>query len=545
MDITRFLNPVKGREAELVDLYSEFYGEKFKGKIESNLQNTVFLFIDKDSSIIEKVESRVAGQYLDECYSKLGISIGMEPDAYDLYHLKSVLENSNYSSYIDCYKLSALAHSLGFNVDNIKEWLSVPTHYIMVLSKINEGISLWEKEYEPKVSEVTSRSQKQAKTRETIMGLYTEKLNNLYLSKMQDIANHYGVELDSSFLSTFRSIIAYGRDGLDDIFISKGRKQAIVDYFSSLGVSNKSYGEFLSDDTLMDIIFDKDFVGQVNQLNKEYDVNMVLSSPQFQDAKNVIDGLDLVNGDYDILASIYEYIESVNSGNETAGFVSHEMCKDGSVKHICVLPTAMGLDDDTFLHEVGHIVHYVLLHTLGNTAHIKNGLENMQATIYPTPDTFSMQKLISRNGGRSKYAKQNVRQYTYINEVIHEYLVQKLCKLAQSKGMVFGMRPAIYESVYSRAFPAIERIVDAHLDKFKECFMSDDPKALENFLGADLLDKLSDAVEFMMTIDPIDKENISTEIASNVPVSQLSDKTRWYLDFIKDALDVEYSLSKK
>ena len=106
------------------------------------------------------------------------------------------------------------------------------------------------------------------------------------------------------------------------------------------------------------------------------------------------------------------------------------------------------------------------------------------------------------------------------------------------------MRPKIYESIYTRAYPAVERIVESHLARFKYCYMSDSPLALEQFLGEDMVDRLSDAVEFMMTIDPIDREAISREVGSDIPMDELSDKTRWYLDFMSDVQDIENSIKE-
>ena len=65
MELTydEIFNPVKGREQELIEVFVEFYGEKWRDKITQRINNTTFLSLNKQPA--ERIE-----KYFDKILSE-------------------------------------------------------------------------------------------------------------------------------------------------------------------------------------------------------------------------------------------------------------------------------------------------------------------------------------------------------------------------------------------------------------------------------------------------------------------------------------------
>ena len=148
---------------------------------------------------------------------------------------------------------------------------------------------------------------------------------------------------------------------------------------------------------------------------------------------------------------------------------------------ICCNNEPLMLDDRSFIHEVNHAV----------TCHASYKDDFFHTKCGITEDTYYVFNLDC-----IKKVSDDDR-LTSFDEIINDYLSLKIYKIAEEDGFSIGGHEEI-ESLYSAAFPLFGRFLERNLEDIKDIVLNEDGKAMERYLGAKNLTKLSNFATEML-----------------------------------------------
>lgn len=182
----------------------------------------------------------------------------------------------------------------------------------------------------------------------------------------------------------------------------------------------------------------------------------------------------------DIIEEIEKYIR-IDDGLLALTTVSINL--DNPVYPVCVCCNneLLMLDDRSFMHEVNHAVTSHAGYD-NDFFHTKSGITEFVYYVF----NMDMIKRVDDD-----------ERYTALDEIINDYLSQKIYNIAKDDGFVLGGNEEI-ESLYSAAFPLFENFLENHLSEIKEIVLSEDGSAMENFLGLKNVVKLADLATEML-----------------------------------------------
>lgn len=516
-------NPVAGKLDSLIDLYTDYFGEKHRSKIDANLRNTEFFFLDKNPvETIKSLYNERLVELLDSYRKEIGMS-SLSLTVEDLKHvlISVVVGDIGTEEFLKICEISALLGMNVFDYDDVDDFLSHSANANKLLAKLNKSIDLWHKKYESMYSDLieeysvyTERFVENQQALEDIDEYYENKIDHEYLEHLdKHLVNRDSISFQRFFTykRLLQSAVAIGKDNLNsDFIVDKALQHQFMDFFGALGFYHGGdFDAFVQNPALQSILFDEELLDKIYSLKKEKYVTSFMHNEQFLDAVNKLGGFDSKSGSYNILASICMYLSSTHMG----GFTQAHLTKDNRLKHYCVCPMGAGLSDNTFIHEAGHAAAGSIVQIMDNQFIDKSGIDT--STIDISPLEFSFDTLFDRVKVTNSHngLKQTHRKYHILNEVIHDYMIQDILAMARARGLSFGlMSDDKVKTQYSFAFPMVRDFIERYKPFLKDCIMGDDPDMLARFMGQANLDTLADAVEKCVTLP----ENIRSHVMGEI-----------------------------
>ena len=519
--------PIKGKEQDILELFIEFFGEKHRDKITRNHKNTEMFFMESDAvESIQQLYSDKIDDLVGVFYEQLGFLPGEVPTPTDLPLIKKALKSRQYDPHDDVIT-SFVSGVERKPVEDAAKYLRNPFHYIKVMKSLDKSIHIWDTEFRDKYQAIYDEGKalfdpikEQNKQVEKKVSDIESDINRMYINHAKKILVSNGIMpllVDRVCAAGIKSLMFIGKSGLRDPFmVDEEQQDAIMSLFKMMGYDRgDDYEAYISDDTIVDSVFDAKFISQVNHLEKQKILQTAVNNPQFIEAKDRIAQLNYADGDMTLLASMCMYLS--NSG--TGGFNQCHFGYDGSLRPICVCPLGATLDDEILLHELGHAYQTGLVSMQGNEFKVKTGLEVLDYKC--EHDKFDYDKLfeggvVSRGDAAVEQLSMSDRKYRLTSEVIHDILTKLLVQLSQSKGYKFGANDgSCRKTIYSYASDMVESFVMDNLDFIKDAFMSDDPYMLIDALGKDKLDALEQYIERVVCVPLPKRQSILHEIESS------------------------------
>ena len=562
-------NPINGKLEPLIDLFTEYFGDKYKGKISDNLHNTEFFFLDKNP--VETLKRFYNSKILDmlaDYRKSIGLAhLNLTVEDYKQMLIAVIVGDIGTNEFLNICEVSA---SIGLDVfayNDINDFLSYSSNTNKLVAKLNKCIDTWKEHYEQSyyalIDEYSKYSEPYVEGQEELDNIedyYENQIDHIYLEQLD---KYLVCRDDISFQQFFtykrllQSAVSIGQENLNsDFIVDKALLHQFMDFFGALGFYHGSdFDAYVNDPKLQAILFDKDMLDSIYALKKEKFVTSFMHNQQFLDAARRIDSVDSKSGSYNMLASICMYLSSTHMG----GFTQAHLTRDNKLKHYCVCPLGAGLSDNTFIHEAGHAAAGSIVSIMPDKFVDKSGIDT--STIDISKLEFSFDTLVDRvKVTNSKEGmSQAHRKYHILNEVIHDYLIQDILKLAKAKGVTFGLIDnESSKTQYSYAFPLVKDFIERYKPFLKDCIMSDDPDLLARFMGRENLDLLAAIVERCVNMPDNVRSSALNEIAYHYDIDSVSmfdvardTNTRWskhthtYLDLYAKANDIYTAVQSK
>ena len=563
-------NPIEGKLEDLIDLFTEYFGSKYKTKISNNLHNTEFFFLDKNP--VETIKS-FYNDKINDMLCRYRKDIGLPHlktytvEDYKQLLIAIVVGDIDTESFLRICEIASTLNMDVFDYDDINDFLAHPANANKIIAKLNKCIDTWHTKYEKEYSALTEEYSNYttpfvdaAAELEDIEDYYEGLINQAYCEHLDKCL----VDRDNITFKNFfaykrmlQSAISIGKEHLNSDFIADpALMHQFMDFFRAMGFNyGGNFDDYIADERLQKLLFDEDLVDKIYSLKKEKYVTSFMHNQQFLEAVKRVDSIDTLGGSYNLLASICMYLSSTHMG----GFTQAHLTKDKKLKHFCVCPLGAGLSDNTFIHEAGHAAAASVVKIMDNKFVDKSGID--LSTIDISGLDFDFETLFERvkvtNSGDG--LKQSRREYHILNEVIHDYMIQEILALAKKKGLRFGLMSSDkVQTQYSFAFPLVKDFIERYKPILKDAVMSDDPNILARFMGRDNLDSLAYIVEECVNLPNNVRSKVMTELmyhhdleneslfdVAKLSKPHLSRYAQNYLNLFREANDIYASVQNR
>ena len=457
---------------QIIDCFVEYFGEEYRGVIETRLNDATFLFLGevrkanstKDS--IQRYSSNKLIKILQDFNKKHGV---YEDSATNLLFNKEISKHifsDRQSLSLDDYEETALL-SIAISVSNkdiIKDFNYNHIEFLDYVFK-NEQDKLrakfsaiqndWEANYKEisdkyqKLNEVTSKiyDLKEKKVRKIqedteraeeelvkkILKQHNKQLNKSYLVKEEELKDYCDI---------YKDLIEKNPD-----FVTVYDKKKRMKLFAFLGIDkNKSYDECLKSEELRRIFEDESFKNAINKLREDEVENLFENCSYLKHAKEILEK----NG-YDLKHDIgtKKAIRNFVIGNDfESGFVRFSVTKDLKIKPVCVLPQRLELTNETLIHEMSHII----------TSNV----------FLKKIDAFSF-----KVEGRIGTEEVGGIRYGFLNEILNEIVAQEVSELAKKHSLKIGGREE-RSCYYTKGIDIVKPFFDKNKEEIKNILIEDE-----------------------------------------------------------------------
>lgn len=494
-------NPIENKKQDFIELFVEFFGEKYRERITNQINNTLFIFIDKyPQNSIRKFFSdmllKINKDYVNECGLDLSSIFGVD----DLKNMKLMLHEKGIKHGYFEAMVASFIKSIGLKVDtSINKFLKQGNNLKLIIDKIDEYIALWDKKYKDKYldiqencNQILNQISKNEETCKKIENEFKNKKIECITEYMRqrsfkdiDAINYFENE---DMKNLWLNLIDIGIKNLNDEFLISEIKNsnALRDLLKYLGFRyGKNYAEGLKNKSFLNIIFNPLLSSKLDDIEYDRKEMLLSNNASYNNIMEQIKKFKLETSQKSLFEDIKKYLYD----NSTTAICinSHE---DNDLISICVCNIATSLHDETFIHEVGHAVESGIVKYDGRISIRKSGLD-----IY---NKFDNENLLTEFGHR---------KYEILNEVIHDYLMEELANNAKNKGISIGYGQA-QNSRYMYGFNLMKGFIEQNKQLIKECLI-EDPFKLASIMGKENYDKLAHIVEECVEIS---SKNVFIEI---------------------------------
>lgn len=150
---------------------------------------------------------------------------------------------------------------------------------------------------------------------------------------------------------------------------------------------------------------------------------------------------------------------------------------------LCMISKPMDLADSVFVHEVNHIVSAGSSLISGHHE-VRCGFSRLQTLILDNGDLIDLT-------GRSGW-----QRFEALNEVVNDYISEKIFNRMEEDGFKVGFLDK-ETTIYSSIFPVVEMLLEEHMDKLKETYITGKNVFAEK-IGENNFNHLADAVSEML-----------------------------------------------
>lgn len=514
-------NPMKDKKQDLIELYVGYFGEKYRTKITERINNTEFLFIDKNPQdsirkYFERERKRVEEEYVQSLNLPESELKGKLITYSNLQKLKKDLERGVIYTRDDLIGAKNCKEILKRCISELQlpesqsDWISSiilknPHNCEVFANKIGEYLKVWEQggfaeDYEQLKQNEKELEQLLEKNRVDVHFLDTQfnakkyacitrAMENAFKEKNKHMLegldeNMYKVVYDGpargsipEMRDLWLELIEIGREnlenfnGLPDKFYLKDKIFKYLAEYLGFEYGKNGLRKFLENNKqFLDIIFEPQLVRELKGLEEDRQNILLSNNPSFADCVKKINDSGLHYHRSDILNSVKSYL--FNNSTTTA-YCKHIITDNNELKHVCVCPISVSLSNPTFIHEVGHAIESDITIRDGEVVMIKSGFD----VVYDAKET------LKREGTR--------RKYEIFDEVIHDYLMTGLSKKTSDSSSIGDVgKNQDRATLYSYGFDLMKDFIEQHKDLIKDCLMDKNPYALARKMGKKNYDKL-------------------------------------------------------
>lgn len=511
MELTydEIFNPVKGREQELIEVFVEFYGEKWRDKITQRINNTTFLSLNKQP--VERIEkyfnlqlTRIEKEYADEVgFVKQNYITNPQQLGYvnqELSVIKLSFEEGNEEHYqANFMPVEDFVKALGIDYgDSIKEFLKDDKNYNLIQNKIAQCINIWNEKYLDQCQSLQQNYNNLVEPLQEDKTRFDSIVNNYKADIKECIGNYMSdkISLDKNsweFIhctELLNKIICLGQNKLqDELSVSDHAKKEYIKLFKTLGFDyGDDYDKYINDAELMEIVFNPKLIKKLDQRALQHRVDKMQNNKTFMQTFELVKTLDTRDGNFDIMESVYTYL--FNDSCHASAFCQQYIDSNGEIKNICVCPLGVAMCDATLIHELGHAIQCDIIQDMEDSIVVKSGFDTIEYK--PVKKDFDIDEFATQ-----EYTDEEEhvnRPYEILNEVWHDYMMRVLTLKMNDKGISFGKSEG-FVSGYVHGYRMMSNFIHQNPTLIKDAQMDSSPYVLRDMMGEDNYNKLAKAVE--------------------------------------------------
>ena len=450
---------------QIIDCFVEYFGEKYRGIIETRLNDATFLFLgevrkaNSTRDSVQRYSSNKLTKILQDFNKKHGVYEDSETNLLFNKEISKHIFSDKKKLNLDDYEETALL-SIAISVSNkdiIKDFNYNHIEFLDYVFK-NEQDKLrakfsaiqndWEANYKEfydkyqRLNEVTSiiydlKEKKVRKIQEDTERAEEELVKNALKQYNKHIDKSFSVKEEElkDYYDIYKDLIEKNPD-----FVTEYDKKKRMKLFTFLGIDkNKSYEECLKSEELRSLFENESFKNAINKLREDEVENLFENCAYLKHAKEILEknGYDLKH-DIGTKRAIKNF---VIDNNFESGFVRFSMTKDLKIKPVCVLPQCLELTKETLIHEMAHIV----------TSNV----------ILKKFDAFSF-----KVEGRIGTEEVGGIRYGFLNEILNEIVTQEVSEIAKKHSLKIGGREE-RNCYYTKGIDIVKPFFDKNKEEIK------------------------------------------------------------------------------
>ena len=254
--------------------------------------------------------------------------------------------------------------------------------------------------------------------------------------------------------------------------LSCSRKQQYINLFKAMGYEEKNINEYLKNKNLLDDIFNKQIIRQLNYWNETKVDEINKANFLVAEMNYRLKNLQIYGNMDDYFKICAQYIKNQTNN---AAFVLNCLTNDSKFNTLCLCKNALELTVEELIHEMGHVIDSFVVDSSQAGFYYKIGYE-----IHYHGLSISAKKN-SEYDPKSK----NYRDNKLFNEMLNEFISLKVSKEFKKidKSEAFNNRNPRLKSYYELGFEVFEDFLEKYQDKLIEFKLSIDKneKAYEYF----------------------------------------------------------------
>lgn len=534
------INPLGLQKDLLIETFVSYYGELYREKITTQINNAVFVWTYRDQYELHATPFLHQKQrVMKDFYKRLGIeNINGSHVSDEMFtYLRSLIKNPSVQtgpySFLSFNNPKIIRNDL--DRKDVQELLGLPKHWDKLkrhekwlyfknnkeslLQRVTSAEKIWRKEYRDKCLEFEkelAKIDKQHESARAIRKKYESKQQQLLSNHIRNNSKRVSSQKASQLAGDLETIMLKGKDGLINCRWNE-EKQNIMDFCKSVGLNyGASYNDYLND-TVFNYVFNPQLVAEYEKIQKHLEKELLEVSSIDKNIQT-LSKVDFSSGN---AADVHHLQEFIKDPTTTAAYCSPFTTTDGIQKTLCVIPITTS--DQTLIHELNHVITHKHIERCENLEFVKSGV-TISAIIHEEAKTFgtlseymdgssaysqkilTMDDISSSISTSKQLTKNNVTTLLdsrNLNEVITEYLSSKVAQIASNRGIEILSAQSEHNSAYSLTFPLLEPFLSKHEENLKDVMMSNNPLALEKFIGEENLNNLNSLVNeaFSMLLD--------------------------------------------
>ena len=532
VDGVNIFNPLEGKLDQIIDCMVEFYGEKYRVKIESKLKNTEFIFVHKDdlkfdissyfTSKKDDVAKEVFSKFTDEYgraevldYRTLDLMLNFKDEVnYDnLNQLNAVLrflkvlktkddklkdrgifkDSENYSDEIFNEKNDTLS------LNEMKVFLedannkAILDEFLVKLTK--EYVNGNRQQIENIENERLKSDQKVQEIEKTILNAEKEQKEKIKKFANENLEEYIGDKFSQmksyekyTLIDKYTELLNFDfKDSTKIEFMSEWNKNEYIKFFKALGYNyGNSFEDYIKNIEQIDIL-NESVLEKFQKVKSEAVNQQMRQNPIFQDAVARIQNLDLKNGSFDGAQSLYKYM---NLANYAGAYIQMDVSKkDNQLKTIMVCSSALKGSDHNIIHECGHIIEASVNYDANGKMQTASGFDLLDMDD-EVKDYDGTNLSVSRGNSISRVG----RKYEALNEIINDYFAEQVHQIMEKRGVQINLKKQKSGSTasYSYGLPLVGAFIDDYKDVIIDSRMSGDPYAFAKVIGMENFNMLAD-----------------------------------------------------
>ena len=412
---------------------------------------------------------------------------------------------------------------LGGKFSNIvlkfRELISVETEKIkndnsLTNKQKQEAIDLVNNKYEP-IIKIFIDTQKEL---DIINFKYTNASENLLARQINNLRKENKLpELSSKevykFTQIYNDLIVLNKNNLQSSIklLSDKKRQSYDNLIKVMGFKNKNLNDLVKNKSLKNDIFNEYLLYNLLNLNQEKtkeinQVNFCIADFYYQ-----IDKLNLTSD----VAKLKKIGSShINNNSVASAFVTYASQNNEHILPICFCKNALELPIEDLTHELGHIIDSSIIENTKEGIYYKIGFE-----------LFYKDKIGYYN---EKNNKINNNDGMLFNEMVNEYICQKVSKIIEQNNKSIVLWKRTSETTYALGFEIFDDFLEKHFKRLIECKLSSDKneKTYEIFGKKNFEELTKIAREYITERKELYQKSLTQDINVKTQIESLKKKMK-------------------